>query len=118
MLARERVAPLLVELLAVDDLKAFEAGARVCARGRALVVDEPRARLIDDLEAERAHAHADVRVLVVGGRVAPVEPAETVEQIFSHEQRRAGAVVNLAREREAPVFGRAPPAVVKRLAVR
>src|ERR1700753_4498592 len=72
VLARKRVAPLLVKLLAVDDLKVFEAGARVRARGRALVVDESRARLIDDLEAERAHAPAAVPVLVVGRRVSSV----------------------------------------------
>src|SRR5205085_11115644 len=118
MLALQDLSPLLVELRVVDDLIALESGARVRACGRALVVYDARERLVYDLVAERADAHADVSVLVVCGCVATVEAAEALKQIFADEQRRAGAVVNLAREREAPVFRRAAPAVVERFAVR
>src|SRR5205085_1734818 len=79
------LSPLLVELLVVDDLIALESGARVRARGRALVVHDARERLVYDLVAERADAHADVSVLVVCGRVATVEAAEAFKQIFADE---------------------------------
>src|ERR1044071_2065967 len=118
VLAREHRAPLRVELVVVDDLVAAEARARVGAGRPALEVVEARGRLVDDLVAERAHAHAEVCVLVVGGRVAPVEAAEPLEQLAPDEERRARAVVPPAREGEASVFGRAEPAVLVRLAVR
>ena len=103
LLRAQRLGPLLAEALAVCDLVLLEAGGRVGAGGRALVVDDRGGRLVDDLEPALADGEAEVGVLVVGGRVALVEAAELVPDGARDEQAGAGAVVDRADEVEARV---------------
>ena len=69
--------------------------------------------LVDDAVAELAGGEGQVRVLVVGRRVAPVEAAEGVEDLLTYEQTGARAVVHVTHEVVGRVIGVPAPAVVE-----
>jgi hypothetical protein len=92
----QRGDPLLHEQRAVDLLVALDSGGRVGAVGDALVVHHHRGRLDDRAVTRRPDRERQVGVFVVGGRVALVESTDGVEQVLAHQDRRSGAVVDVA----------------------
>ena len=96
VLRLEHVGPLAPELRQVEHLVPLDARAGIRAAGAAFAVNDDRARLIDHAEARAPHGEAQIAVLVVRRREALVEAAQLLEQRAPHEQRRAGAVVDVA----------------------
>ena len=72
--ARERVAAVGEEDLAVAQLVGLDPAGRVGARAGAFVVHDPCRRLVKDPAARRAHGKRDVGVFVVGRGIAVSKP--------------------------------------------
>ncbi len=63
------------------------------------------ARLIDDAIAQRAHAEAEIGVLIIGRPVGFREAAEPFEQFAANEQRRSRDVIRVAQEVVSRILG-------------
>ena len=97
MLVRQHREPALLKGPLVAHLAGFHAAGERTAVGHSLVVHDPRARLVQYLEAAVTQPERKIAVLAIGRRVAFVEPAHGVEQDARHHQRGRGAVVHLAQ---------------------
>ena len=65
----ENFLPFVEKLLPVDHLVLFETLVQVLTGGRAFVVDDLAARLVKNFVTGPAQRKAEIRVLVVSGRV-------------------------------------------------
>ena len=97
-LMRQRVAPLLHKLAAIDGLVALHSGSDVCARRGSFEMHNNTLRLVVNAIAPCTQGEAIIRIFVVSRLETRVKPAELEKQGARRCQQRSRTIVDFAEK--------------------